>query len=145
MIPGSRSTWVIFVHGKRSAPPSGTLRSFPLLKVAADLGFPGLVISYRNDLEAEPAGDGLHWYGLTEWEDLEGAARHALESGAGGLILVGYSMGGSVVMNFLRRSAVAQSVQGVLLDSPVLDLEATVDFAARNQWEKGTVTFFGPS
>ena len=121
------------MHGKRSAPPSGALRSFPLLKVAADLVFPGLVISYRNDLEAEPAPDGRHWYGLTEWEDLEGAARHALEAGARELVLVGYSMGGSVVMSFLRRSALARSVRGVILDSPVLDLEATVDFAARNQ------------
>ena len=133
LTPGSRSTWVIFVHGKRAAPPSGALRSYPLLKVAADLGFPGLVISYRNDPEAAPAPDGLHWYGLTEWEDLEGAARHALESGAGGLILAGYSMGGGVVMSFLRRSNLARSVQGVILDSPVLDLEATLKFAARNQ------------
>ncbi len=131
--PGSRSTWVVFVHGKRSAPPSGALRSFPLLKVAADLGFPGLVISYRNDLEAEPAPDGRHWYGLTEWEDLEGAARHALEAGARELVLVGYSMGGSVVMSFLRQSKLARSVKGVILDSPVLDLEATVDFAAQNR------------
>ena len=131
--PGSRSTWVVFVHGKRSAPPSGALRSFPLLKVAADLVFPGLVISYRNDLEAEPAPDGRHWYGLTEWEDLEGAARHALEAGARELVLVGYSMGGSVVMSFLRQSKLARSVKGVILDSPVLDLEATVDFAAQNR------------
>ena len=131
--PGSRSTWVIFVHGKRAALPSGALRSYPLLKVAADLGFPGLVISYRNDLEAAPAPDGFHWYGLSEWEDLEGAARHALESGAEGLILAGYSMGGGVVMSFLRRSNLARSVQGVILDSPVLDLEATLKFAARNQ------------
>ena len=133
LTPGSRSTWVIFVHGKRAAPPSGALRSYPLLKLAADLGFPGLVISYRNDLEAEPAPDGLHWYGLTEWEDLERAARYALEAGAGSLILAGYSMGGCVVMSFLRRSNLARSVQGVILDSPVLDLETTLKFAARNQ------------
>ena len=133
LIPGSRATWVVFVHGKRSAPPSSALRSFPLLKVAADLGFPGLVISYRNDLEAEPAPDGRHWYGLTEWEDLEGAARHALEAGARELVLVGYSMGGSVVMSFLRQSKLARSVKGVILDSPVLDLEATVNFAAQNR------------
>ena len=137
LVPGSRSTWVIFVHGKRAAPPSGALRSYPLLKVAADLGFPGLVISYRNDPEAEPAPDGLHWYGLTEWEDLEGAARHALESGAEKLILAGYSMGGCVVMSFLRQSDLARSVRGVILDSPVLDLEATLKFAARNQGYPG--------
>ena len=130
---GSRSTWVIFVHGKRAAPPSSALRSYPLLKVASDLGFPGLVISYRNDLEAEPAPDGRHWYGLTEWEDLEGAARHALESGAQDLVLVGYSMGGALVMSFLRQSDLARSVNGIILDSPVLDLEATLDFAAQHR------------
>ena len=133
LTPGSRSTWIIFVHGKRGAPPSSALRSYPLLKVASDLGFTGLVISYRNDLEAAPATDGLHWCGLTEWEDLEGAARHALESGAEGLILAGYSMGGALVMSFLRQSDLAQSVRGVILESPVLDLEATLDFAARNR------------
>ena len=135
--PGSRSTWVVFVHGKRSAPPSGALRSFPLPRPAQSGGgsgtSPALVISYRNDLEAEPAPDGRHWYGLTEWEDLEGAARHALEAGARELVLVGYSMGGSVVMSFLRQSKLARSVKGVILDSPVLDLEATVDFAAQNR------------
>ena len=133
LIPGSGSTWVIFVHGKRGAPPSSALRSYPLIKVAADLGFPGLVISYRNDLEAEPAEDGLHWCGLTEWEDLEGAVRHALEAGAEGVILAGYSMGGAVVMNFLRQSDLARSVRGVILEAPVLDLEATLKFAARNR------------
>ena len=133
MTPGSRSTWVIFVHGKRGAPPSGALRSYPLLKIASDLGFPGLVISYRNDLEAEPAADGLHWCGLTEWEDLEGAVRHALDAGAEGVVLAGYSMGGALVMSFLRQSDLAQSVRGVILEAPVLDLEATLDFAARNR------------
>ena len=143
LTPGFRSTWVIFVHGKRAAPPSGALRSYPLLKVAADLGFPGLIISYRNDPEAEPAPDGLHWYGLTEWEDLEGAARHALESGAGGLVLAGYSMGGCLVMSFLRQSDLARSVRGVVLDSPVLDLESTLKFAARNQGYPGI--FYHPA
>lgn len=133
LTPGSRSTWAIFVHGKRGAPPSSALRSYPLLKIAADLGFPGLAISYRNDLEAEPAEDGLHWCGLTEWEDLEGAVRHALEAGAEGLILAGYSMGGAVVMSFLRQSVLARSVKGVILEAPVLDLEATLKFAARNR------------
>ncbi len=133
LTPGSRSTWVIFVHGKRGAPPSSALRSYPLLKLASDLGFPGLVISYRNDLEAEPAEDGLHWCGLTEWEDLEGAVRHALEAGAEGVVLAGYSMGGALVMSFLRQSDLARSVRGVILESPVLDLEATLDFAARNR------------
>ena len=101
--------------------------------MAADLDFPGLVISYRNDLEAEPAPDGHHWYGLTEWEDLEGATRHALEAGPRSLILVGYSMGRSVVMSFLRQSDLARSDKVVILDSPVLDLEATLDFATRNR------------
>ena len=133
LTPGSRSTWVIFVHGKRGAPPSSALRSYPLLKLASDLGFPGLVISYRNDLEAEPAEDGLHWCGLTEWEDLEGAVRHALEAGAEGVVLAGYSMGGALVMSFLRQSDLAGSVRGVILESPVLDLEGTLEFAARNR------------
>ena len=133
LIPSHQTTWMILVHGKRGAPPEYSLKSSPLLRVSTSLGLPSFIISYRNDLEAPASPDGYHWYGLTEWQDLEGAATHALESGSTGLVLAGYSMGGAVVMSFLQRSSLATAVRGVILDSPVLDLEATVDFAARNR------------
>jgi pimeloyl-ACP methyl ester carboxylesterase len=130
-IKGRSSTWVIFVHGKRDHPPRKPLRSYPILPALAELGLHSLIITYRNDFGALPSPDDYHWHGLTEWKDLEGAARWAVEHGAEKLILVGYSMGGAIVMNFLYLSPLAKRVEGTVLDSPMLDLSATIDFGAR--------------
>jgi hypothetical protein len=130
-IQGRSSTWVIFVHGKRSHPPRKPLRSYPILPAVTELGLHCLIITYRNDLGAPASPDGFHWYGLSEWRDLEGAARYAVEHGAEKLILVGYSMGGAIVMNFLHRSPLTKKVQVTILDSPMLDINTTIDFRAR--------------
>ena len=71
LIDGTSNTWVIFVHGK--LPPRKTPIAYPILPTVADLGLPSLLITYRNDVGELPSPDGFHWYGLTEWEDLEGA------------------------------------------------------------------------
>jgi len=128
---GLQSSWVIFVHGKRDYPARSPFRSYPILPVVAQAGFPFLIITYRNDLGVPKNEDGYHWYGQTEWKDLEGAADYAFGHGAKDLILVGYSMGGAIVMNFLCQSSLADKVRGVILDSPMLDLEATIDLGAR--------------
>jgi pimeloyl-ACP methyl ester carboxylesterase len=130
-IQGRSSTWVIFVHGKRDHPPRKPLRSYPMLPAVTELGLHCLIITYRNDLGALASPDGFHWYGLSEWRDLEGAARYAVERGAEKLILVGYSMGGAIVMNFLHRSPLTKKVQVTILDSPMLDINTTIDFRAR--------------
>lgn len=130
-IPAHRNTWVIFVHGKRDHPPRKPLRAYPILPLFAKLGIPSMIITYRNDLGAPASQDGFHSYGQTEWKDLEGAAKYALKHGAEKFILVGYSMGGAIVMNFLYQSPLAKRVQGIILDSPMLDLNSTIDFRAR--------------
>ena len=104
-----------------------------MLPVVEGKEFPSLVITYRNDTGAPEDPSGYYWFGLTEWEDLEAAARYALDHGATGLVVVGYSMGGGIVANFLYRSPLAGQVVGVILDSPMLDLDATVDLAAENR------------
>ena len=129
-VDGSVDTWAIYVHG-RTATRGEALR---MLAIVADLGFPSLVISYRNDegLPTDPSG--YYRYGEAEWEELEAAARYALAHGARDLVLVGYSMGGGIVTNFLYESSLADSVRAVILDAPMLDFGATVDLGAR---EKG--------
>ena len=128
-VDGSGETWVIFVHGK-GASRREALRMLPVVEGKE---LPSLVITYRNDTGAPEDPSGYYWYGLTEWEDLEAAARYALDNGATGLVIVGYSMGGGIVANFLYRSPLAGQVVGVILDSPMLDLDATVDMAAENR------------
>jgi hypothetical protein len=136
LVGGTEDTWVIMVHG-RNAHRREALRMLPEV---AELGLPALVINYRNDegLPADPSG--YYRYGRTEWLDLEGAVKYALEHGALDLVLVGYSMGGGIVANFLYESDLSGVVRGVILDAPMLDFGATVDLGAANRGYPGVVS-----
>jgi uncharacterized protein len=123
---GRRDTWMILVHGY-NAPRDETLR---MLAVAAGLGYPALAVTYRNDPGAPRSPDGLRRWGATEWRDLEAATRYALDRGAAGVVLAGFSMGGAVVTSFLLESPLAARVRGVVLDSPAIDLGEVVDQGA---------------
>jgi pimeloyl-ACP methyl ester carboxylesterase len=125
-VDGTGSTWAIFVHG-RGASPAEALRALPIYVAA---GFPALVITYRNDPGAPEVPDRLARFGATEWEDLEGAVRYALDHGAAHLVLVGYSMGGAIVVSFLLHSGLANLVEGAVLEAPALSLGAMVDARA---------------
>jgi uncharacterized protein len=126
LVPGRERTWAIVVHGINSTPQTG-LRLVPALHRA---GLPTLLITYREDLGAPPSPDGFHHMGLTEWRDLGAAARYALAHGAERLLLVGYSMGGAIVTQFMQRSQLAPKASGLLLDAPVLDWQAVLSFNA---------------
>jgi alpha-beta hydrolase superfamily lysophospholipase len=126
LVPGRGHTWAIVVHGINGTPQTG-LRLVPALHLA---GLPTLLISYREDLGAPPSPDGFHHMGLTEWRDLGAAARYALAHGARRLVLVGYSMGGAIVTQFMERSPLAPRVTGLVLDAPVLDWKDVLSFNA---------------
>jgi uncharacterized protein len=126
MVGGRRDTWVILVHGYNAA-RTETLR---VLATAAAQGYPALAIGYRNDPGAPRDPDGLCRWGATEWRDLEAATRFAVDRGAGGVVLAGFSMGAAVVTSFLLESPLAGRVRGVVLDSPALDLGEVIDHAA---------------
>jgi pimeloyl-ACP methyl ester carboxylesterase len=128
-VEGTSDIWAIFVHGK-----GGERReALRLIPTVAQLGLPSLVISYRNDPDAPPSGDGLHRFGATEWMDVEAAVEYARAEGARGVVLIGYSMGGSVVMSYLYRSPMAALARAAVLDAPVLDFGATVDEEAERR------------
>src|SRR4029077_18643131 len=106
LTPASGRTWAIVVHGINSDQQAG-LRIAPALHRA---GLPSLLIRYREDLGAPASPGGFHHMGLTEWRDLQAAARYALARGARHLVLVGYSMGGAIVTQFMERSPLAPRV-----------------------------------
>lgn len=114
--PSAHGTWVVFVHGRNG----GRGQVMPWLQTFADHGLTTLAIAYRNDPGAPPAPDGLCHLGQTEWQDVEAAVVHALAHGADDVVLVGHSMGGAAAGTFLRTSAHAGRVRGVIMDAPVL-------------------------
>jgi uncharacterized protein len=127
LVPGGDTTWVICVHG-RGANRAEALRTVEAL---APRGMPMLVVAYRGDAGAPRPPGGYSRLGEAEWTDLESAARFALANGARRLVLVGYSMGGQMVMQFLARSALVSRVAAVVLESPMLDWNAGLAYRAR--------------
>jgi pimeloyl-ACP methyl ester carboxylesterase len=121
---GGSDHWALHVHGRATRRPE-TLRGVPVFREA---GFTSLVVSYRNDEEAPPSADRRYALGDTEWEDLEAAIRFAVDRGARQIVLVGWSMGGAVVLQTVLRSELAPLVRGIVLDSPVIDWALTLNF-----------------
>ena len=134
--PGGDDTWIIFVHGLGAEPGDG----MAALPIFHELDLPALFINYRND-EGQPRDpSGQHQHGLTEWHDLHAAVEFALtRMGAGNVILFGHSMGGGIIMNFLYKSPLADRVAGVVMDAPVLDFNAPVDYGGRERNLPGVI------
>jgi uncharacterized protein len=126
LVPGRGRTWAIFVHGHNGDRQDG-LELAPLLHRT---GLPTLLVSYRNDPGVAPSPDGFHHLGLTEWRDVDAAARWALRHGAERLVLIGASMGGAVAGRFMAESPRADKVDALVLDAPVLDWRETLEFNA---------------
>ncbi|CAA9378023.1 MAG: hypothetical protein AVDCRST_MAG21-1569 [uncultured Nocardioidaceae bacterium] len=127
-VPGRGRTWVIFTHGALGSDRSEALRA---MQTTTDLHLPSLAIEYRNDSEVPQDSSGRYQYGRTEWRDLQGAVRYALDRGAARVTLVGYSMGAAITAAFLQHSSLASKVNRVVLDSPMLDLRRTIEYGAQ--------------
>ena len=115
--PGNADTWAIFVHGHGSA-RGEALRCLPLLH---RLGLTSLVITYRNDAGGPASADSMYHLGSDEWEDAEAAIEHALAHGARRIVLMGWSMGGGIVLRTSVRSAHRDAIAALVLDSPAVD------------------------
>jgi alpha-beta hydrolase superfamily lysophospholipase len=134
--PAERHTWAIVVHGHNDN-RQNDLRIAPTLRRA---GLTSLLISYRNDLGAPESPDGLYHLGETEWVDLQAAVRYALGHGAQRVVLVGYSMGGELITQFMQRSHLSRNVAALVLDAPVLDWRSLIEF---NSEQIGLPGFLG--
>ena len=99
-----------------------------VIDIVCRMGFPAVAVTYRNDLGTARDPSGYLRYGQTEWSDIEAAVRWSLTQGARSVVLVGQSMGAAVVAAFLMRSLLAPKVARVMLDAPMLDLPAVIDY-----------------
>ena len=123
-VPAEEDTgrWVVLVHG-RATVRQEVLRAVPVFRAA---GYTSLLVSYRTDGEAPPTPDKRYALGDTEWLDVESAILHALDRGATEVVLMGWSMGGAIVLQTVTRSRVASVVTGIVLDSPVVSWTETL-------------------
>ncbi|MFD7071639.1 alpha/beta hydrolase [Streptomyces sp. NPDC059913] len=121
-VPGPRDTWVITVHGL------GTTREHPmnLMGFLNGLRLPVLDLAYRGDAGAPRSPDGLVHLGESEWRDLDAAIRFAVRHGARDVVLHGWSTGASMALHAAVGSALRDRISGLVLDSPVLDWNATL-------------------
>ncbi|MDD9381992.1 hypothetical protein M8Z33_36175 [Streptomyces sp. ZAF1911] len=121
-VPGARDTWVITVHGL------GATREHPMVVMPFlhRNKLPVLDLGYRGDLGAPESPDGLGHLGESEWRDLDAAIRYALRYGARRVVLHGWSTGATMALHAVERSALADRISGLVLDSPVLDWHATL-------------------
>lgn len=92
---------------------------------------PSLLISYRNDGNAPPAGDGRYGLGATEWPDVEAAMRYALSHGARQVVIFGWSMGGAVSLQLAAQSPLRDRIAGLVLDGPVINWIDVLAYQAR--------------
>jgi uncharacterized protein len=126
LLRGTSGTWAVLVHGKNATPREDVRMAETLW----ESGMSVLAITHRND-EGQPGdASGIHQYGATEWEDLEGAIDFARSEGAEQLVLGGLSTGAAVVMSFLERSDRADGTVGLVFDSPNIDFGTTVNHNA---------------
>lgn len=124
--PSATDAWVIQVHGRGVTRAEG-LRAVGVFRAA---GYRSLLISYRNDGDAPPSHDGRYALGEEEWRDVDAAIAYARREGARRIVLMGWSMGGATVLQCITRSPLAEHVDGVVLESPVVDWVSVLRFQA---------------
>jgi uncharacterized protein len=129
-VTGKKSgRWLIGVHG-RGVRRQECLRA---VEVARRCGYTALLVSYRNDGDAQPSADGRYGLGDTEWPDVDAAIDYAAAHGATEIVLMGWSMGGAISLQVATRSSRADLLKGIILESPVVNWSDTINFQTDTQ------------
>lgn len=138
MVPAeSPQRWAIQVHG-RGVDRREPIRSIPVFHEA---GYNALLVSYRNDGVAPASPDGRYALGDTEWRDVEAGIRYAVAHGATEVVLMGWSMGGAIVLQAATRTGLAEYLSGVVLDSPVIDWVRVLEHQAASMGIPRAISF----
>jgi fermentation-respiration switch protein FrsA (DUF1100 family) len=127
-VPGS-DKWAVLTHGRSGDRPDMLRMARPLNAAGYNL----LLTTYPGDNVARPAQDGIWHFGVTEWDEIEAAVQYALDQGAQTLVMGAVSLGGAMTDGFLARSALADQVDGVILDAPVSSLRDGIDEGGESQ------------
>jgi uncharacterized protein len=135
--PGKGNTWAVMVHGYKTS-RRGLMRDYGVLR---DAGMPILNVTYRNDPGNPEAPDGLIQLGQEEWLDVQSAMEWARERGAERFVVFGDSMGGAITCQLFHESDLADRIDALVLDAPVLDWNAVLDLQASEMGVPQPVTW----
>ncbi len=116
-IDGDPSTWAIHIHGLGST-SAGTLRGG---LAATELGYPSLVVSYRNTAEEPRVGTRRSTLGHAETPDVDEAIGYAVRRGAQRIVIFGWSMGAAIALQLADHPRHQGLIAALVLDSPVLN------------------------
>ena len=125
-VEAESKNWVIHVHGW-NASVDETTRTFGSLHKAA---YNNLALAWPSDLAPWGSGQRFCHYGATESHALSDAVDFARAQGAQKVFLFGYSMGTTLIANYLasnfKDGEFPDWLGGVVLDSPLVDLRHTL-------------------
>ncbi|NBW73831.1 MAG: hypothetical protein EBR26_05475, partial [Microbacteriaceae bacterium] len=131
--------WVIHVHG-RTATRSEPLRNFTTIST---LGFSQISISHETDEPPLGLGKRRSYLGAKEWLQVEAAVNYAISHGATRVVLFGFSLGAMFIGEFLRKSPLADIVESVVFDSPLIDFESTLNLQSLRAGFDATLGSYG--
>jgi pimeloyl-ACP methyl ester carboxylesterase len=134
--PGRGDTWAVMVHGYKSN-RRGLMRDYGVLR---DARLPILNVTYRNDPGNPEAPDGLIQLGQEEWRDVQSAMEWATGEGAERFVVFGDSMGGAIVSQLYHESDLADRIDALVLDAPVLDWNAVLELQTDDRGLPGAIT-----
>lgn len=129
-IPQHPETAVLMLHGRRRGDIRETLRVMPMV---VEMGYSVMALSYRNHSQSDMSPDGFYHYGASEWQDVVTGLEFLAQQGIQEVVLYGFSMGGAVAMETIKRpQAGLPQIKALIMDSPLLDPREVFILGAQN-------------